>query len=635
MGVRIEYFDEDPQGSLRALDHLPRSAWNRICALVLGAQADAEIVGSEIRIEWTTVLTIANDLSRLRKEFSFKTTYNDAARRHLQRYREEVLAVRAAADRFTLRIEESKVQTCLEEQGFTKRELTKAQLRDTAKIVSLRNGANFSVPGAGKTTVALAAYLLTKNEDTHLLIIAPKNAFGAWDEVIVDCMDPAIIHEWDVERLTGGYDNIRSELQNPPMRMMISYDQLTRVRDLIARFLAIYPVHLILDESHRMKAGDRSQRGEALLPLAHLPVRRDILSGTPIPRSIEDIGPQLDFLWPGQGFGWRAVDSARPNEVLRDLYVRTTKQELELPDIRRRFIPVEMSAPQVALYSIIRQEVLKRLLGIRISGNVDLTSAKRSVMRLLQVSSNPILVVRRLTEEAPDTYRYDDSKIEAIFRSIVEEFDSPKINMACKLARDLAREGYRSVIWTSFTENVERIAAMLEDLVALFIHGGVDTGEADDPNTREGRIRLFHEEATGCRVLVANPAACSEGISLHKVCHHAIYVDRSYNAAHYLQSVDRIHRLGLPPDTETYIHILESVAPQIVGAIDYSVRRRMIQKLRTMSEALDDFDLRRLALDEEEGEAPLDYDITLEDLSDVIEELSGTATAPGDEDEVL
>ena len=288
----------------------------------------------------------------------------------------------------------------------------------------------------------------------------------------------------------------------------------------------------------------------------------------------------------------------------------------------------------MALYSVIRQEVLKRLAGIRVTGNMDLISAKRSVIRLLQASSNPILVVRRLTEETPETYRYDDPKIEAICRGIVEELDSPKITAACALARDLARNGHRSVIWTSFTGNVERIATLLQDLGATYIHGGVDTGEADDPNTREGRIRLFHDEAGGCRVLVANPAACSEGISLHKVCHNAIYVDRSYNAAHYLQSVDRIHRLGLPLETETHIHILESVAPNTVGAIDYSVRRRMIQKLRTMSEALDDFDLRRLALDEEEGDAPLDYDITLEDISDLIEELSGTAATPG-EDEVF
>ena len=634
MNLRIEYLDNVPHGRLITSENISRGAWNRIRSLVLGAQADAEITGNEIHLEWSTILTIAGELSRLRQHFSFTTSYNDAAKGHLIKFREEVLAIRAATDHFTLQIEESEIQSQLEELGFVKRTLTSAQLRDTAKMVSLRNGANFSVPGAGKTTVALAAHLLTKENDTYLFIIAPKNAFSAWDEVIEDSMDPAISVDWAITRLTGGYETIREILQNPPKRMIISYDQLTRVRDLIARFLTLHSAHLILDESHRMKAGDHSQRGSALLRLAHLPIRRDILSGTPIPRSIEDIGPQLDFLWPGQDLGRRTVDAASPHRVLSTLYVRTTKGELGLPGINRHYISVEMSAPQMALYSIIRQEVLKRLSGIRATGNVDLNSAKRSVMRLLQASSNPILVVRRLTEETPETYRYDDPKIGAIFRNIVEEFDSPKITTACTLARDLAQDGHRSVIWTSFTKNVERIATLLKDLGATFIHGHINTGEADDPNTREGRIRLFHDEGSGCRVMVANPAACSEGISLHKVCHHAIYVDRTFNAAHYLQSVDRIHRLGLPPGTETHIHILESVAPNIIGAIDYSVRRRMIQKLRTMSEALNDIDLQRLALDEEEGEAPLDYDITLKDLSDVIEELSGIAAAPG-EDEVL
>ena len=633
MYVHIEYFDDEPHGAIRASEDLSRSAWNRICALVLGVQADARIAGNYIRLEWTTILTIAGDLSILRKNFDFSTSYNEAAKDHLKRYRQEVLAIRAEIDDYhTLQIEESDIQNNLEELGFTRRILTLAQLRDTAKMVLLRNGANFSVPGAGKTTVALATHLLTRGNSTHLLVIAPKNAFGAWDEVIEDCMAPDIVAKWEFARLTGGYESIRETLRNPPMRMMISYDQLTRVRDLISRFLTTHATHIILDESHRMKAGDRSQRGGVLLRLSHLPVRRDILSGTPIPRSIEDIGPQLDFLWPGHGFGLRIVNADRSSEVLRGLYVRTTKRELGLPDIERHFVPVRMSAPQMALYSVIRQEVLRRLSGIRASGNVDLVSAKRSVIRLLQVSSNPILLVQRLTEEAPDSYCYDDPKLEAIFRGIVEERDSPKIIAACDLARELVRSGNRSVIWTSFTKNVERIATLLEDLGATYIHGGVDVGEADDPSTREGRVRAFLSEGSGCLVLVANPAACSEGISLHKLCHHAIYVDRSYNAAHYLQSVDRIHRLGLPPDTKTHIHILESVAPNIVGAIDYSVRRRMIRKLRIMSEALDDFDLRRLALDEEEEDAPLDYDITFEDLSDVIEELSGTAAAPeGDE----
>ena len=83
--------------------------------------------------------------------------------------------------------------------------------------------------------------------------------------------------------------------------------------------------------------------------------------------------------------------------------------------------------------------------------------------------------------------------------------------------------------------------------------------------------------------MVANPAACGEGISLHTVCHHAIYLDRNYNAAQYLQSEDRIHRLGLPPEQETFVEILQ--AP---GTIDESVDRRLSHKIDKMAQVLND-----------------------------------------------
>ncbi len=51
-----------------------------------------------------------------------------------------------------------------------------------------------------------------------------------------------------------------------------------------------------------------------------------------------------------------------------------------------------------------------------------------------------------------------------------------------------------------------------------------------------------------------------------------------------------------------------------------------------MARALEDTDLNRLALDEEEGEQPLDYDISLEDIRDVIDELMGSAPPPDEED---
>ena len=77
------------------------------------------------------------------------------------------------------------------------------------------------------------------------------------------------------------------------------------------------------------------------------------------------------------------------------------------------------------------------------------------------------------------------------------------------------------LIWSCFVRNVELIAFRLKDLGAEFIHGGVDAGDETELDTREGKIKRFHTDKN-CMVLVANPAACSEGISLHKVCQNAI-----------------------------------------------------------------------------------------------------------------
>ena len=78
-------------------------------------------------------------------------------------------------------------------------------------------------------------------------------------------------------------------------------------------------------------------------------------------------------------------------------------------------------------------------------------------------------------------------------------------------------------------------------------------------------------------VLIANPAACAESISLHKVCHHAIYLDRTFNCGQYLQSLDRIHRIGLSKDEKVFYHIL-----QAENSIDETIHRRLNEKEKNM-----------------------------------------------------
>ena len=118
-----------------------------------------------------------------------------------------------------------------------------------------------------------------------------------------------------------------------------------------------------------------------------------------------------------------------------------------------------------------------------------------------------------------------------------------------------------------------------------------------------------------CKVLVANPAACSEGISLHKVCQYAIYLDRSFNAAHYMQSEDRIHRLGLAPDAKPQIEFVECE-----DSIDQVVRARLEQKVKTMAQALEDSSLSVEVSSVEYDEEAEDYDsLTADDAKAVID----------------
>ena len=62
------------------------------------------------------------------------------------------------------------LEKLIKEKGFL-RSLTSTQLRDLVKMFKIRNSANFSVPGAGKTSVILAKILLC--ESKNVLVLFP------------------------------------------------------------------------------------------------------------------------------------------------------------------------------------------------------------------------------------------------------------------------------------------------------------------------------------------------------------------------------------------------------------------------------------------------------------------------------
>ncbi|CAN5530599.1 DEAD/DEAH box helicase [soil metagenome] len=595
------------------------------------AEPASVVRSGRIDLPWAAALAAIMQLGQLRTELVFALVAEGEAQERLKAFREERRIVEAARNNALPLIDPDRIAEKLIESGFTRRVLRDFQLRDLAKLLSLKHGANFSVPGAGKTSVTFALHLLACPAGHGLMVIAPKNAFSAWESVVEECMSQEFDHGRGDRfiRVDDSRDDLLALSRGGARRFLIGYDRFVKLESHVSVMLRQVPTHLVIDEAHRIKAGEFSQRGRAVLAVAPLPTRRDILTGTPAPHSLEDLRPQLNFLWPGSSLSQLAVEAPVPRTVLAPFYVRTTKQELNLTPPIRQFIHVVMGPSQLALYSLLRSEALRQLAGIRNRGSAtDIIKARRCVMRLLQASTNPIAAVAAFDS----SQSRDDAQLNRLFQAVVEEGDSNKILRAVEFCETCRRNKRKVVVWTIFRHTIARLESLMSHLNARSIFGETPTGSDGDDATREGRIKRFHDDPE-CWVLVANPAACSEGISLHTVCHEALYVDRSYNAAHYLQSIDRIHRLGLDPDVNTNITILQSVAPHQVGSIDHSVSRRLLSKMRAMESILDDQDIRQLALDEEEASPPVDRDITLDDLADLFEQLTAQSI-PDVEDQI-
>jgi SNF2 family DNA or RNA helicase len=131
---------------------------------------------------------------------------------------------------------------------------------------------------------------------------------------------------------------------------------------------------------------------------------------------------------------------------------------------------------------------------------------------------------------------------------------------------------------------------LLIDFKPALIHGGTPD--------RESQLKRFRSDPN-CWVLLSNPATLGEGISLHQVCRDAVYIDRDFAAGRFMQSLDRIHRLGLPPDAEVRVTLLLSER-----TIDEVVEARLAAKLEFMGRILDDPDVLKLGdLNEEPSES--------------------------------
>lgn len=497
-----------------------------------------------------------------------------------------------------------------------KRTLYPLQMLSAYHLAFSQNACNFSVPGAGKTSVVYGAYAYLKNLSNddlkkvdRLLIIGPLSSFAPWEMEYEECFGSKVTSK----RLSGITPEAKKQYlyDNEPAELtLLAYQSVASIVDELKYFLRRHRVMVVLDEAHKIKnTSENSVHAQAVMALAQDCSARVILTGTPAPNGYEDLYNLFKFIWPtkkvirfqiGQLKDMSKRDDDYRVEHLIDqispYFIRVKKSDLGIPEATvHPPILVPMKEDQRQIYDFIEQKYIQDIS----DPNEKLFKSavtKARVIRLMQAASNPVLLKQPLS---------DFAKIEGIDFTGVEEDDGvlrliqdysnnsipAKFEKAKELIESIIASGGKVVVWACYIKTIEFFSSYLTSLgiynKTLYGETPVASDELTPENetyylTREAIIKEFNDLASGLNVIIANPFAVAESISLHKACHNAIYLERSFNAAHFIQSKDRIHRYGLPKDVQTHYYYLVSD-----NSIDQTIDDRLFVKEQRLIEIME------------------------------------------------
>lgn len=390
----------------------------------------------------------------------------------------------------------------------------------------------FDEQGAGKTVTLIFAFdlLAQRNQADRLLIIAPKSMVPEWPKDFAR-FRPDL---YRVAVVSGSLREKRRILREDPDVLVTNFETAVSLEAELAALLRSRPGRTVLavDESFFIKSMD-ARRTRAIRRLREWCGRAFVLCGTPAPNAPHDLVQQFSLVDFGLAFEGvdlppDRADAAREVQSViesKGLYIRHLKAQV-LPDLpakrfHRVFVPL---APE-------QRRIYEQVLGELVT-EVEQTDEREFKRRfanflarrvaLLQVCSNPAAV--------DSHYRETPAKLEVL--------DG--------LLEHLVSTGEKVVVWSFYTRSISAIVDRYRKYGVLRYDGAV-TEVAD----RREAVRRFQEDDTSM-VLVANPAAAGAGLTLHRA-RVAIYESLSNQAAHYLQSLDRIHRRGQQRDVEYFV----------------------------------------------------------------------------------
>lgn len=393
----------------------------------------------------------------------------------------------------------------------------------------------FDEQGAGKTVSMIFTFdeLVQRDEVDFLVIAAPKSMLGEWPKDF-----GRFTHDtYKVRVVSGSRREKLDALAGPADVLVANFETIVSLEaELEARIKQFGGrCAIAVDESFFIKSPD-ARRTLALRRLREWANRGYVLCGTPAPNAPSDLIEQFNFSDYGIAFAGVNLPKDRAEALpivqgivdARGLYIRNLKMHV-LPDLPAKTFnkvmidlqPIQLSLYQQALRAL--AEELEQVTDEQFRRRITNYLAQRAT--LLQLCSNPAGVA--------EDYDETPAKLVAL-DSIVE--------------RIVVDQKEKLVIWSFYTGAIDRIVARYRHLGAVRYDGTVTSVE----ERRDAVTQFQTDDQT--MMLVANPAAAGAGLTLHRA-RFAVYESMSNQAAHYLQSLDRIHRRGQARPVEYFVLI--------------------------------------------------------------------------------
>ena len=481
--------------------------------------------------------------------------------------------------------------------------------------IDVDHSANFSVPGAGKTLMSYAAYDHLKNEGkvNQLWVIGPKPSFQPWEDEYEKLFDKSIA--LNVVRYKGTRlkrINLLSQLDKADV-VLVSTELAAKdaVRLSRAWIKTRKKIFLIIDEAHHIKSFNPVSRAGDIIELGKGAVKRCILTGTPLPHDWLDLYSQFTFLYPeGQVFGTRAeyenlllsLDAEEEiGKRIESLWSRVTLNQLskQLPKTYEKSVQIRMDKLQQDVYDLIIAQIKLMDEGLVREKAAEWKAAK--IIRLLQAVTNPRLMVENDSTFDVKKLKGTRENVEVLktIAKMSKTEISPKIVKAGLIAKHLItgkgeyseRNRRNVIIYTLFRGNATILEKILKKYRPLVVTGEFPLEK------REKRILDFKrwnpaKEKHG-RVLIATLGSIAEAVSLHlydkrTVCQDVIYLERSYNAGQYIQSLFRVYRIGSLKSKPITYYTLESTTTDGLGTIDHDIDSILEIRKKRMEELLND-----------------------------------------------